>query len=371
MNAHPQDSDRDPSDDHGVEPEADPGLLWTPDQSPVFGSPEQQSGAGPVPAPPIAAPPIAAPTLAAPPPFDPHAPVPPAGQWTAWPPQHSAPALSYEAVETAAARADRAGGRRVLPLIVATALLSAMLSAAGTFAAFTLVPRTTTTISSGASPAQAQVVSLTQSEAIVRVAENAKASVVTITTTGTTGTGRRTSLFTGSGSGFIVTSDGLIVTNNHVVMDTTTLNVTLDGGKELPATIVTTDATHDLALIRVKATGLTPLPLGDSSAVRVGQLAIAIGSPLGTFTDSVTQGIVSGLDRSISVGDNSSAFTENLAGLIQTDAAINPGNSGGPLLDASGTVVGVVTAASSTAQDIGFAIPINQVKTLIAAATRA
>jgi serine protease Do len=101
----------------------------------------------------------------------------------------------------------------------------------------------------------------------------------------------------------------------------------------------------------------------------VGQLAITIGSPLGTFTDSVTSGIVSGMNRSITVGDSTSSFTEDLTGLIQTDAAINPGNSGGPLLDANGTVVGIVTASSSGAQDMGFAIPINEAKQMIAAAT--
>jgi len=257
-----------------------------------------------------------------------------------------------------------------VPLILATALLSATLSAAGTYVAFSLAPRTTTPAAAaqaGQSPS-AQVVSLTQSQAVVRVVNLVQPSVVTITTTGTTAIGRRSSQFTGSGSGFIVSADGLILTNNHVVMGTSTLSVTLSDGSELPATVVKTDATHDLALIKVKATGLTPVTLGDSSAIQVGQLAIAIGSPLGTFTDSVTSGIVSGLNRSITVGDSASGFTEDLTGLIQTDAAINPGNSGGPLLDANGAVVGVVTAASSSAQDMGFAVPINGAKQMIAAA---
>ncbi|MGD0018233.1 MAG: trypsin-like peptidase domain-containing protein [Candidatus Limnocylindrales bacterium] len=264
-----------------------------------------------------------------------------------------------------------AGKRRIVPLILATALLSATLSAAGTYVAFTVAPRTTTaaaTVTSG-SGSNVQTVSLTQSQAIVRVVEMAKPSVVTVSTTGTTGLGRRSSQFTGSGSGFIVSADGLILTNNHVIMDASTLSVTLDDGRELPATVVKTDATHDLALIKVQASGLQPVTLGDSGTIQVGQLAIAIGSPLGTFTDSVTSGIVSGLDRSITVGDSTSSFTEDLTGLIQTDAAINPGNSGGPLLDANGAVVGVVTAASSSAQDMGFAVPINQAKAMIAAAT--
>ena len=158
---------------------------------------------------------------------------------------------------------------------------------------------------------------------------------------------------------------------HHVVTGASSLTVTLDDTSQLPATVVTTDPTHDLALIKVDATGLTPVTLGDSSAIQVGQLAIAIGSPLGTFTDSVTSGIVSGLNRSITVGDSTSNFTEDLTGLVQTDAPINPGNSGGPLLDANGAVVGIVTAASSSAQDMGFAIPINQAKQMIAAATSA
>ena len=263
------------------------------------------------------------------------------------------------------------GKRRIVPLILATALLSATLSAAGTYVAFTVAPRTTTVAETGANgnASSAQTVSLTQSQDIVRVVNMVNPSVVTISTTGTTGTGFRSAQFTGSGSGFIVSANGLILTNNHVVTGASTLSVTLNDGSELPATVVTTDATHDLALIQVKATGLTPVTLGDSSTVQVGQLAIAIGSPLGTFTDSVTSGIVSGLNRSITVGDSTSNLTEDLSGLIQTDAAINPGNSGGPLLDANGTVVGIVTAASSGAEDMGFAIPINQAKQMISAAT--
>jgi hypothetical protein len=270
---------------------------------------------------------------------------------------------------TPAAPAGRdSGKRRIVPLILATALLSATLSAAGTYVAFTVAPHTTTAAVPAAN-GSASTVSLTQSQDVVRVVDMVNPSVVTIDTTGTTSTGRRSAQFSGSGSGFIVAANGLILTNNHVVMDSSTLSVTLSDGRQLPATVVTTDATHDLALIRVQATGLTPVTLGDSSSVQVGQLAIIIGSPLGTFTDSVTSGIVSGMNRSITVGDSSSNFTENLSGLIQTDAAINPGNSGGPLLDANGSVVGIVTASSSGAQDMGFAIPINQAKQMITTAS--
>jgi S1-C subfamily serine protease len=167
-----------------------------------------------------------------------------------------------------------------------------------------------------------------------------------------------------------VSAAGLILTNNHVIAGASALTVTLYDTREMSATVVATDAGHDLALIRVAATGLLPVSLGDSSSLQVGQLAIAIGSPLGTFTDSVTQGIVSGVNRSITVDDQVTQTKEILSGLIQTDAAINPGNSGGPLLDASGAVVGIITASASDAQDMGFAIPIDQAKSMIAGATK-
>jgi S1-C subfamily serine protease len=259
---------------------------------------------------------------------------------------------------------------RVWPAILITAVLSGLLSAAGTFVAFSVQSHGSAVPAATASPnGSAQVVSLTQSDAIIRVVQLAQPSVVTIDTTGVTSAGRFSVPTNGVGSGFIVSSDGLIVTNNHVIAGSNTLSVTLDDGSQHQATVVKTDAAHDLAVIKIDAQGLTPLTLGDSSGLQVGQLAIAIGSPLGEFTDSVTQGIVSGLNRSITIGDQTNrSFSEDLSGLIQTDAAINPGNSGGPLLDASGNVIGVVVASSTSAQDMGFAIPINQVKTLIAAA---
>ena len=291
------------------------------------------------------------------------APPPAPAQWSAysqWPASSSG---------LAAPASRDTGRRRLVPLVLATALLSAIFSASGTYIAFNLSSRANTAAVSlpSGSNSTAQAVSLTESQAVVRVVQMVNPSVVTISTTGTTGAGRRSAQFTGSGSGFVVSASGLILTNNHVITGASTLTVTLSDGRDLPATVVKADATHDLALVKVSATGLQPVTLGDSSTVQVGQLAIAIGSPLGTFTDSVTSGIVSGLNRAITVGDTTSNFTEDLSGLIQTDAAINPGNSGGPLLDVNGAVIGIVTAASSSAQDMGFAIPINQAKAMIAA----
>jgi len=290
-------------------------------------------------------------------PAQPPAAYPPYQQWAVTPPP-------------AASRNGDGLARRLAPLVVVVALLSAAFSAAGTYAAITLTAQpagATTTV--GAGTGATQQVAVAQSDVIVQVVDLVKPSVVTITSSDAGGSPFSASS-TGVGSGIIVSSDGLILTNNHVISGATSLTVALSDGRQLTATVVSTDPTNDLAIIKVNATGLTPVTLGDSSTVQVGQLAIAIGSPLGTFTDSVTQGIVSGIDRSITVTDPATRAQENLSGLLQTDAAINPGNSGGPLLDASGAVVGIVTASSSDAQDMGFAIPINQAKAMIAAAIK-
>ncbi|HEX7495874.1 MAG TPA: trypsin-like peptidase domain-containing protein [Candidatus Limnocylindrales bacterium] len=258
--------------------------------------------------------------------------------------------------------------RRVLRLVLAAALLSALLSAAGTYVLATLALEPADAGAASGKPADARLISLTESDAIVRVAAAVKPSVVTITASGTSTLSPFSVPVTGVGSGFIVSASGLILTNNHVVAGAPSLEVTLDDTSRLAATVVATDATHDLAVVKVEAGGLVPVTLADSSSVRVGELAIAIGSPLGTFTDSVTRGIVSGVNRTITVGDQTTRNTENLTGLIQTDAAVNPGNSGGPLLDVGGSVIGIITASASDSQGVGFAIPINQAKKLIAQA---
>ncbi len=262
------------------------------------------------------------------------------------------------------------GRRRVVPLLLAAVLLSASLSAAATYAVATLALGPSAGASSTGKPANAQLISLTQSDAIVRVAAAVRPSVVTITASGVSSLSPYSVPDTGVGSGFIVSADGLILTNNHVVVGAPSLEVTLDDTSQHVATVVATDSAHDLALVKVDMKGLTPVILADSDAVQVGELAIAIGSPLGTYTDSVTQGIVSGTNRTITVGDISTRNTENLTGLIQTDAAINPGNSGGPLLDVGGSVIGIITASASNSQGVGFAIPINQAKQLISQASK-
>lgn len=164
-----------------------------------------------------------------------------------------------------------------------------------------------------------------------------------------------------SGSGVIISSDGYIVTNNHVVENATKLTVILNNGKEYEAKLIGGDSRTDLAVIKIEATGLTFAQMGVSSDLRVGQTAIAIGNPLGQeFAGTTTQGIISGLNRSVTI-DNK---TMNL---IQTDAAINPGNSGGALVNDRGLLIGINTAkiSSTTLEGLGFAIPIDEAKPII------
>lgn len=168
------------------------------------------------------------------------------------------------------------------------------------------------------------------------------------------------------GSGFIVSQDGLIITNKHVVADTEAeYKVITNDNKTYKAERIFRDPVNDLALVKINAQNLRPLPLGDSSNLKLGQLAIAIGTPLGEFKNTVTTGIISGLGRGITAGSPFEGFVERLDNVIQTDAAINPGNSGGPLLNSAGKVIGVNTAVSQQGQNIGFAIPVNVVKELL------
>jgi len=168
------------------------------------------------------------------------------------------------------------------------------------------------------------------------------------------------------GTGFVTSANGVIVTNRHVVSDLrANYTVITKDGKKLEVEKIYRDPTLDLALIKTKQDGLHELSLGDSSKLKVGQTVIAIGNALGRFSNTVTTGVVSGLGRSIGAGDPFGREVEVLDDLIQTDAAINPGNSGGPLLNSAGEVIGVNVAVSESAQNIGFAIPINSVKAII------
>ncbi|MFZ4500331.1 MAG: S1C family serine protease [Minisyncoccia bacterium] len=194
---------------------------------------------------------------------------------------------------------------------------------------------------------------------VSEVVAKADDSVVSITLTNSVGR------ILGKGTGFFVTKDGLIVTNRHVV-DTSgaSFTVTTTDGKERSATLVAIDPVLDIALVRVAGSGFTPLVLGNSNTLSTGQSVIAIGYALGTFQNSVSVGVVSGLSRSVVARGNNGDSTY-LDAVIQTDAAINKGNSGGPLLNLKGEVIGVNAASALTSQSIGFALPINDVKQAI------
>ena len=167
----------------------------------------------------------------------------------------------------------------------------------------------------------------------------------------------------GGGSGFIVDSSGIILTNKHVISDTQAeYTVLTDDGKRYPASILARDPIDDVAILKISASDLPIADLGDSSKVELGDDVLAIGNTLGIFKNTVSKGIISGMSRSISAKPDPKEPVQELRGLIQTDAAINPGNSGGPLINLDGEVIGINAAIVFGAQNVGFAIPINSAK---------
>lgn len=194
---------------------------------------------------------------------------------------------------------------------------------------------------------------LSTSEIVEKTAD----SVVEITTeTVTTGSFFQQYISTGAGSGVIISKDGYILTNNHVIEGANTVKVTTKDGTEYEAEIIGADSALDIALLKVNATDLSLATFGDSSTIQVGDYAVAIGNPLGQLGGTVTDGIISALDRDVTIDNETRS-------LLQTSAAINPGNSGGGLFNASGELIGIVCAkaSSSEVEGLGFAIPINDV----------
>lgn len=193
------------------------------------------------------------------------------------------------------------------------------------------------------------------------IVENVKNSVVEIQTSVT-----KTNIFlqqfvsSGAGSGVILSKDGLIVTNHHVIDEADTIKVRLNNGEEYDATLIASDAQSDLAVLRISADNLQPAVVGDSSTLKVGEDVVAIGNPLGSLGGTVTEGILSALDREITIDDQKMT-------LLQTSAAINPGNSGGGLFNAKGELIGIVNAKSSGSgiEGLGFAIPVNEMKSVV------
>ncbi len=337
--------------------------------------------AGPAPATPEAVPAAAVaipePAVqAAEPPTAAYAPAPePRPTWASETSTAGTPEHWFEPAPAAVTPPPAQGGRRggvVVPIVVAS-LLSAVLASAGTYAllrasgSLDQPAAPTNTTASAQQAATPQQVTIDESSAAVAAAQNVSPAIVTITTVGNAANGNgffqgQDIPSTGVGSGIIYDPNGWILTNRHVITGADQLTVRLKDGTEYAGKVYGIDTVTDLAIVKVDATGLPTARFGDSGAIKVGETAIAIGSPLGTYTNSVTSGIVSALGREVTVESGT------YRNLIQTDAAINPGNSGGALLDAGGNVIGVNTAVVSAAEGIGFAIPVNMAKPIMAQA---
>lgn len=202
---------------------------------------------------------------------------------------------------------------------------------------------------------------LEESSAIIDAVKKVNPAVVSITTTtNVQDFFGRTSQEQGGGTGFIVTNDGMILTNKHVAQSGNQLTVLDANGKNYTAKVLALDPTNDLAILKIDASGLPVVDLGNSNDLQIGQWIIAVGNALGQFQNTVTVGVISARERQLIAGGNGTQ--EQLSNLLQTDAAINAGNSGGPLVNLAGQVVGINTAVASNAQNIGFAIPVNQAK---------
>jgi S1-C subfamily serine protease len=245
--------------------------------------------------------------------------------------------------------------------VVLTAVLAAILASGGTVVALGAAgvldrpaPSNAASAPQATNTGATQSVTIDEQSATIAVAAKVSPAVVKITVTGSDNGNTGVIPATGVGSGVIYDSNGWILTNHHVVEGGDKFDVELKDGRVLSGKVYGIDTLTDLAIVKVEATGLPTAQIGESDSLKVGQLVVAIGSPLGTYSNSVTSGIVSAKGRSIVTDGN-----DSLNNLIQTDAAINPGNSGGPLLDASGSIVGINTAIASNSNGIGFAIPID------------
>jgi serine protease Do len=250
---------------------------------------------------------------------------------------------------------------RWLPFVVVALVVGLISGSLSAVAVTNLLSPTSSTPASTSSSGNVAVsdVHISESSAVISAVQKVSPAVVVIQTSGS-------GLSSGGiGSGFIYNSNGWILTNRHVVEGSSSVQVMLADTRTYTGRVYGTDTLTDLAIVKIDATGLPTAPIGSSASLQVGQLAIAIGDPLGNFENTVTTGVVSGLGRQITAGGSGSTSAEQLNNLIQTDAAINPGNSGGPLVDSAGQVIGINTAVNQGAQGIGFAIPIDFAKPIM------
>ena len=277
----------------------------------------------------------------------------------------AAPAWTSRPPHAPAAPAPRRGlgAAPVIAMAVVAGLISGSLSAVAVSGMIRddAAPTGDVTSTPEADAKNVSDVRINESSAVIDAVDEVTPAVVTIESSSG---GGLLGGETGTGSGFIFDAEGWILTNRHVVEEASELSITLNDGRVYPGTIYGIDTLTDLAIVKVDATDLPVAPIGTSADLDPGQVAIAIGNPLG-YENTVTTGVVSGLGRQIRASDATQTSAETLNNLIQTDAAINPGNSGGPLINSAGQVIGVNTAVNANAQGLGFAIPIDVAKPIM------
>ena len=251
--------------------------------------------------------------------------------------------------------------------VIAISSFALILGAAGLALGWVAFEKTNTPITFLGGGQDGNSVNFTEGS-IADIANKVAKSVVSIVTSTKT-TNYFGTDYSGSaaGTGIIATADGYIITNKHVINGANKVTVILDDGTSYEdVEVVAVDPLNDIAFLKIKdVNNLTPATLGDSKTINVGQQVIAIGNALGEYQNSVTAGIISGTGRDVTASDGTGQNAETLSDMIQTDAAINSGNSGGPLVNAAGEVIGVNTATSATAENMGFAIPISSVKGML------
>jgi len=269
----------------------------------------------------------------------------------------AAPAWTSRQPHVSATPPPRRGLTTALPVIAIAVVAGIISGALSAVAVSNIVREPAAPVGGVAATRDADNVSdvrIDESSAVIEAVDQVTPAVVTIQSSGDSLLGGAS----GTGSGFIYQPDGWILTNRHVVEEAAELQVVLNDGRQFPGEVYGIDTLTDLAIVKIDASDLPVAPIGSSAHLEPGQVAIAIGNPLG-YENTVTTGVVSGLGRRITASDATQTSAETLNNLIQTDAAINPGNSGGPLVNSAGQVIGVNTAVSQNAQGLGFAIPID------------
>lgn len=257
------------------------------------------------------------------------------------------------------------GGTRAAVIIASLALAAAGTSAVFSILAYQKTAQPTAYLNSGVDGNTVNFVEGSVADVVDKVSQSVVSIVTSVKTTSYFGQSYSSQA---AGTGIIVTSDGYILTNKHVIDSATSISVVLaDGTTYTNVKVAAVDPLNDIAFLKISdASGLTPATLGDSKTIQAGQQVVAIGNALGVYQNTVTSGVISGTGRTLTASDSTGSMSEKLTDMIQTDAAINSGNSGGPLINAVGQVIGINTANSYSAENMGFAIPIGAVKGMLA-----